>query len=394
MSPLIPKVPERPPPFLPLTPHDQSHNRNNQRRDTRQLQRLRRNTLLAAMDRRDRRIGKRRPTALVDLHRRSDIRRRHRLTQVTRRAGEDVHRVLQALGTGRPTRARQRDAQREERHGAIARTRRVGDGGREAVVALRVLEASGLVEGRVGDQAVVRLHDEGIFVGIVIAAVGVAAELGGERAHEGGAGGEGDGTCCVESVGDEGDGLLRQEKGVGVLRTGSVSEAGVYTGRSGRKWREETGGDEDGHEGVGKELWHKGVGKHTWSRRLRGRHFWNVALLRKELKKSGQLELVKLLLRLVSKGFGRVVEAGAAVINEEDAGETLVAEELGEAVVDAGTEALVEETAIEVDDSTPAVDEGPEAVEPNRSPLFCRRQRFKSTGATGCGLVSTNNSSY
>jgi hypothetical protein len=145
---------------------------------------------------------------------------------------------------------------------------------------------------------------------------------------------------------------------------------------------------------VGKEMWHKGVRKHTWSRRLRGRHFWNVALLRKELKKSGQLELVKLLLRLVSKGFGRVVEAGAAVINEEDAGETLVAEELGEAVVDAGTEALVEETAIEVDDSTPAVDEGPEAVEPNRSPLFCRRQRPKSTGATGCGLVSTSNSSY
>lgn len=205
-------------PFLPLTPHDQSHNRNNQRRDTRQLQRLPRNTLLAAPNRRDRRIGKRRPTALVDLHRRSDIRRRHRLTQVTRRAGEDVHRVLQALGTGRPTRARQRDAQREEIHVAIARTRRVGDGVREAVVALRVLEASGLVEGRVGDQAVVRLHDEGIFVGIVIAAVGVAAELGGERVHEGGAGGEGDGTCCVESVGDEGDGLLRQEKGVGVLR--------------------------------------------------------------------------------------------------------------------------------------------------------------------------------
>lgn len=88
------------------------------------------------------------------------------------------------------------------------------------------------------------------------------------------------------------------------------------------------------------------------------------------------------------------MEAGAAVINEEDAGETLVAEELGEAVVDAGTEAWVEETAIEVDDSTPVVDEGSEAVEPNRSPLFCRRQRFKSTGATGCGLVSTSNSSY
>lgn len=231
MSPLIPKVksPETPRPFLPLTPHHQSHNRNDQRRDTRQLHRLPRNTLLAAMDRRDCRSGKRRPTALVDLHRRSDVRRRNRLTQVTRRAGEDVHRVLQALGTGRPTRARQRDPQREEIHVAIARTRRVGDGVREAVVPLRVLEASGLVEGRVGDQAVVRLHDEGIFVGIVIAAVGVAAELGGERAHEGGAGGEGDGTCCVESVGDEGDGLFRKEKGVGVLGTGSVSEAGVFT---------------------------------------------------------------------------------------------------------------------------------------------------------------------
>lgn len=63
-------------------------------------------------------------------------------------------------------------------------------------------------------------------------------------------------------------------------------------------------------------------------------------------------------------------------------------------MVDAGNEALVEETAIEVADSTPVVDEGSEPVEPKRSPLFCRRQRFNSTGDTGCGLVSTNNSSY
>jgi len=117
-------------------------------------------------------------------------------------------------------------------------------------------------------------------------------------------------------------------------------------------------------------------------------------LLRKELKKSGQLELVKLLLRLVSNGFGRMVDAGAAVINEEDAGETVVAEDFGEAVVDAGDEASVEEAVAEVDDSTSVVDEGPESVEPNKSPVFCRRQRFRSTGATGCGLVSTSNSSY
>jgi len=116
-------------------------------------------------------------------------------------------------------------------------------------------------------------------------------------------------------------------------------------------------------------------------------------LLRKELKNSGQLELVKLLLRLVSNGFGRSVEAGAALINEEAAGLTLVAEDMGVAVVD-GNEAL-DEASTEEEEATTVVDEGPASVEPNRSPpVFCRRQRFSSPGGTGCGRVSNSNSSY
>ena len=116
--------------------------------------------------------------------------------------------------------------------------------------------------------------------------------------------------------------------------------------------------------------------------------------MRKELKKSGQLELVKLLLRLVSKGFGRVVEAGPALINEEVARVDLVAEDIGEAVVDAKA---VLEAAAEVDESAAVVDEGPESeeLEPNKSPpVFCRRQRFNSPGGAGCGRRSNNNSSY
>lgn len=90
-----------------------------------------------------------------------------------------------------------------------------------------------MIDGRVGDEAVVGLHDKGVFVGIIIATVGVAAELGRERAHEGRAGGKRDGTCCVEGLGDEGDGLFSDEEGVGILGTKGVSEVGVWPGKSG-----------------------------------------------------------------------------------------------------------------------------------------------------------------
>ena len=106
------------------------------------------------------------------------------------------------------------------------------------------------------------------------------------------------------------------------------------------------------------------------------------------------MELVKLLLRLVSKGFGRSVEAGAAVINEADAGLRLVEDDFGAAVVDAGDEDM-DEAPVELGEATTVVDEGPETEEPNGSPpVFCRRQRFSSPGGTGGGRVSNSNSSY
>ena len=82
-----------------------------------------------------------------------------------------------------------------------------------------------MVEGGVGDEAVVGLEDEGVLVGVVVAAVGVGAEGGGEGGHEGGAGGEGDGACCVEGLGDEGDGFFGEEEGVRVLWERGVSGA-------------------------------------------------------------------------------------------------------------------------------------------------------------------------
>ena len=52
----------------------------------------------------------------------------------------------------------------------------------------------------------------------------------------------------------------------------------------------------------------------TWSRRLNGWQAVKFGSLRKDLKKLGQLSLVKLLPRLVSKGSGRGELEGASAV--------------------------------------------------------------------------------
>ena len=78
----------------------------------------------------------------------------------------------------------------------------------------------------------------------------------------------------------------------------------------------------------------------TWRRRLKGRQDIKVTLLRKELKKVGQAELVKLLPKLVSKGLGsaEVVAALGAVVTED-----AEVEVEAEAVVEDGDDEWLEE---------------------------------------------------
>lgn len=112
------------------------------------------------------------------------------------------------------------------------------------------------------------------------------ARVGG---HEGAAGGEIHGACCVEGFGEEDGGLFGGEEGVGGLL------------------------------GVSLWLWGAGwdSGIRTWRRRDSGRHSLKVVLDRKFVKKVGHVELVKLFPRLVSKGDGNgVADSVADVVVE------------------------------------------------------------------------------
>lgn len=107
-----------------------------------------------------------------------------------------------------------------------------------------------------------------------------------------------------------------------------------------------------------------------------------MALFKKESKKVGQAELVKLLPKLVSKGLGNGALVGTleAVINEDAVGlEDVNAEELAELVVDGDCEDAVE-VAIEVE-AMLEVDRGVAVVEPNGSPP-CRGEKRRSLRPT------------
>ncbi len=90
-------------------------------------------------------------------------------------------------------------------------------GGERTVVPGGVLEAAGVVEGFVADEAVVGLHDDGVLVPVVLPAVAVLADLQREGVHQVAACGEGDVAGGVEGLGYADDGLRGREEGVGVL---------------------------------------------------------------------------------------------------------------------------------------------------------------------------------
>ena len=70
------------------------------------------------------------------------------------------------------------------------------------MVCFGVPKAAGLVEGGVGDKAVVSLLDDGVLAAVVVAAVSVLFEVSGEGVHEGGACGNDDVAGGVEDFGD------------------------------------------------------------------------------------------------------------------------------------------------------------------------------------------------
>lgn len=96
-----------------------------------------------------------------------------------------------------------------------------------------------------------------------------------------------------------------------------------------------------------------------WRRRERGRQDLNVALLRKELKKSGQEVVVKLEPMDVSNGEGRgELERGvgatarlvAVPVPEDEEGRMVVLEDSADAVADLEEDAEVEAEALDDDD--------------------------------------------
>ena len=133
--------------------------------------------------------------------------------------------------------------------------------------------------------------------------------------------------------------------------------------------------------------------RRTCKRRLNGKQDSKVALFRKESKKAGQEELVKLLPKLVSKGLGSGTLVGTteAVIKGEDA--VGVEDELAEEALegfgdDDGMEAS--EVLAELAGATPEVDNGVAVVDPKRLPScrgMKRRSRFPMRGT---GRVSTS----
>ena len=85
------------------------------------------------------------------------------------------------------------------------------------MVCLRVAETAGLVEGGIGDQAVVGLLDGGVLSSVVGTAVAVGFEVARKGFHEGGAGGEDDVAGGVEEFGDGVVGFGGGEEGHGCL---------------------------------------------------------------------------------------------------------------------------------------------------------------------------------
>ena len=70
------------------------------------------------------------------------------------------------------------------------------------------------------------MPDLGVLLVVVVLAGGRGAEGEGEGGHEGRAGGEEDGTGCVQDGGDGGHGAAGVEEGHGVLEVEDVSFPG------------------------------------------------------------------------------------------------------------------------------------------------------------------------
>ena len=180
----------------------------------------------------NRRIDEIRPTPQINQLRRTRIVPRDRLTFVPCHLLKKRHGLFQTPRTRRLAPSRQVHAQRQVVNIAIARTRTVRDRAGEAIGRVVVAQTAGFVQGIIGQEAVVGLAHGGVLEVVVGAAVGVLAELLGEGAHEGGAGGVDDFAGCVEGLNHAGEGFGGLEEGDGVLSRldggPRVSQYGTY----------------------------------------------------------------------------------------------------------------------------------------------------------------------
>ena len=122
----------------------------------------------------------------IDLLGSVQVRSGQRLTLVLGVHGEDGHGVLQAVAARGVGCGGQGESDRSVVGVRIARVLLIGDCVGETVVAsLVALEACGLVDWFVGDEAGVGLSDKWVLVCVVGAAIRVGDELGGQSGHKG-----------------------------------------------------------------------------------------------------------------------------------------------------------------------------------------------------------------
>lgn len=88
------------------------------------------------------------------------------------------------------------------------------------MVCFAISQTAGLVEGRVGNKAVVGLLDDRVLEAVIGAAIGVVFQRAGEGVHEGGAGGDDDVAGGIKDFGDGGVGFGCGEEGHGCLYCG------------------------------------------------------------------------------------------------------------------------------------------------------------------------------
>lgn len=110
-----------------------------------------------------RRFDKSRTAIHLDLLRSLAVVLAERLTAIPRRLHENGHCILQTLRASGSRAAGECYAEREVVYVTASRGGRIGNGVGEAVVSVCVCKAAGVVERRVGDEAVVCLYDHGVL---------------------------------------------------------------------------------------------------------------------------------------------------------------------------------------------------------------------------------------